>query len=130
MRDHLPKIAFVTGILIVMFVLSVPMISAEEKLMGKTVNINRATAEELAKVPLISPKLAQAILDPLVLRCVVVGPREDPVQIPGPHLQLVHPPARLRAIGETLIDTCQPSGCQGPTRPTKRPRGRGAAARR
>jgi len=62
MRDHLPKIAFVTGILIVMFVLSVPMISAEEKLMGKTVNINRATAEELAKVPLISPKLAQAIV--------------------------------------------------------------------
>ena len=62
MRDHLIKIAFVTGILIVMFVLSVPMLSAEEKLTGKTVNINRATAEELAPVPLISPELAQAIV--------------------------------------------------------------------
>ena len=35
----------------------------EEKLVGKTVNINTATAEELATVPLITPELAQAIVD-------------------------------------------------------------------
>lgn len=62
MRDNLARIAFVTGIMIVMFVLCQTMVSAEEKLMGKTVNINRATAEELARVPLISPELAQAIV--------------------------------------------------------------------
>lgn len=35
----------------------------EEKLVGKTVNINTATAEDLAKVPLITPELARAIVD-------------------------------------------------------------------
>jgi len=37
--------------------------SAEEKLKGKTVNINKATAEELVKnVPLITPQLAKNIV--------------------------------------------------------------------
>ena len=38
------------------------MVAAEEKLKGKTVNINTATAEELAQVPLLSPELAKAIV--------------------------------------------------------------------
>jgi competence protein ComEA len=38
------------------------MLAAEEKLMGKRVNINTATAEELAQVPLVTPELAQAIV--------------------------------------------------------------------
>jgi competence protein ComEA len=37
--------------------------SAEEKLKGKTVNINKVTAEELVKnVPLITPQLAKNIV--------------------------------------------------------------------
>jgi competence ComEA-like helix-hairpin-helix protein len=34
----------------------------EDKLVGKTVNINKATAEELATVPLITPELAANIV--------------------------------------------------------------------
>jgi competence ComEA-like helix-hairpin-helix protein len=34
----------------------------EEKLVGKTVNINKATAEELATVPLITPEIAKSIV--------------------------------------------------------------------
>lgn len=34
----------------------------DEKLTGKTVNINKATADELAAVPLITPDLAKAIV--------------------------------------------------------------------
>jgi competence ComEA-like helix-hairpin-helix protein len=37
--------------------------AAEDKLKGKTVNINKATAEDLMKnVPLITPELAKAIV--------------------------------------------------------------------
>ncbi len=49
-------------VLLVSIALCVPMLGAEEKLTGKTVNINTATAEELAQVPLITPELAQAIV--------------------------------------------------------------------
>ena len=38
------------------------MVTAEEKLMGKTVNINTTTAEELTQVPMITPELAPAIV--------------------------------------------------------------------
>ena len=38
------------------------MVVAEEKITGKTVNINTATTEELAQIPLITPELAQAIV--------------------------------------------------------------------
>ena len=62
MRGHESKIAFVIGILLVSVVLCGPMVAAEEKMVGKTVNINTATAEELAQVPLITPELAQAIV--------------------------------------------------------------------
>lgn len=34
----------------------------DEKLVGKTVNINKATAEELQAVPLITPELAKNIV--------------------------------------------------------------------
>lgn len=50
------------GILLISTVLCEPMLAAEEKLMGKRVNINTATAEELAQVPLVTPELAQAIV--------------------------------------------------------------------
>ncbi len=36
--------------------------AADEKLVGKTVNINKATADELATVPLITPELAKKIV--------------------------------------------------------------------
>lgn len=56
------NIAFVTGLLLVSMVLCGPTVVAEEKMTGKTVNINTATAEELAQVPLITPELARAIV--------------------------------------------------------------------
>ena len=34
----------------------------DEKLVGKTVNINKATADELAAVPLMTPELAKGIV--------------------------------------------------------------------
>jgi competence ComEA-like helix-hairpin-helix protein len=34
----------------------------DEKLTGKTVNVNKATAEELATVPLLTPELAKSIV--------------------------------------------------------------------
>ena len=51
-----------TGILLVSVILCKTMVAAEEKLAGKTVNINTATVEELAQVPLITPELARAIV--------------------------------------------------------------------
>ena len=62
MRNHVSKIAFVIGILFISIVLGEPMVAAEEKLVGKTVNINTATVEELAQVPMITPELARAIV--------------------------------------------------------------------
>ena len=45
------------------FIVSATTLFAEEKLVGKTVNINTATAEEIAKnVPLITPELAEKIV--------------------------------------------------------------------
>lgn len=48
----------------VLFCLGFARFSAadEEKLVGKTVNINKATAEELATVPLITPEIAKNIV--------------------------------------------------------------------
>jgi competence ComEA-like helix-hairpin-helix protein len=54
-------------ILLVGFIFSISTITAaaeEEKIKGKTVNINTATAEEFVKqVPLISPELAERIVE-------------------------------------------------------------------
>jgi competence ComEA-like helix-hairpin-helix protein len=61
-RDQLSYFTLAIGILLLSIVLCVPMVTAEEKLMGKTVNINTATAEELTQVPMITPELAQAIV--------------------------------------------------------------------
>lgn len=62
MSGHKSKIAFAMGLLLVSMVLCGPTVVAEEKMVGKTVNINTATAEELAQVPLITPELARAIV--------------------------------------------------------------------
>ena len=52
----------IAGILLLCGCLLAPMVFAEDKLVGKTVNINTATAEELAQVPMITPELAEAIV--------------------------------------------------------------------
>ena len=62
MKRHVSRIAFVTGILLISVILCQTMAVAEEKLAGKTVNINTATVEELTQVPLITPELARAIV--------------------------------------------------------------------
>jgi competence ComEA-like helix-hairpin-helix protein len=47
-----------------LFIVNATTLFAEEKLVGKTVNINTATAEELVKnVPLITPELAKKIVE-------------------------------------------------------------------
>ncbi len=43
-------------------VLSSYMVAAQEKLAGKTVNINTGTIEEFTKIPLMTPELAEAIV--------------------------------------------------------------------
>ena len=62
MRNQMSTFIWTIGVLLVAIALCVPLIEAEEKITGKTVNINTATAEELAQVPLITPELAQAIV--------------------------------------------------------------------
>jgi len=61
-RPYISIIVFVAGILLISTALSEPVVAAEEKITGKTVNINTATAEELVQIPLITPELAQAIV--------------------------------------------------------------------
>ena len=62
MTNHTSKLVSIISILLLSVVLGVPTATAQDKLVGKTVNINTATAEELAQVPLISPELAEAIV--------------------------------------------------------------------
>ena len=62
MRNQLSYFTLAIGILLLSMVLCVPMVMVEEKLMGKTVNINTTTAEELTQVPMITPELAPAIV--------------------------------------------------------------------
>ena len=62
MGNQVSKVALKIGILLLSIVLCTTMVTAEEKPMGKTVNINTATAEELTQVPMITPELAQAIV--------------------------------------------------------------------
>ena len=63
MRNQISKIGITIGVFFLAIIMCVPMDAAEEKLVGKTVNINTGTAEELAEVPLISPELAEAIVE-------------------------------------------------------------------
>jgi competence protein ComEA len=62
MRNQISTFTWTIGVLLVSIALCVPMAAAEEKLVGKTVNINTGTAEEFAQVPLITPELARAIV--------------------------------------------------------------------
>ncbi len=63
-RVGLVKVGYVLAacFFIVCFCLSSFSMADDEKLVGKTVNINKATAEELATVPLITPELAKKIV--------------------------------------------------------------------
>lgn len=51
------------AVLLVLLGLSTNLAAEEGKLVGKTVNINTGTVEELAQVPLISHELAEAIVE-------------------------------------------------------------------
>ena len=62
MRSQLSRIALTIGMLLLSVALCAPMAAAEEKLVGKTVNINTATVDDLAQVPLITRELAEAIV--------------------------------------------------------------------
>ena len=62
MGNQVSKVALKIGILLLSIVLCATMVTAEEKLIGRAVNINTATAEELVQIPLITPELAQAIV--------------------------------------------------------------------
>ena len=62
MKNQISMFTWTIGVLLVWTVLCAPVVVAEEKITGKTVNINTATAEELTQVPLITPELAQAIV--------------------------------------------------------------------
>ncbi len=53
-------------VLLVVFILASGMISIaaeEKKLLGKTININTATVDDFAQVPLISRELAERIVE-------------------------------------------------------------------
>ncbi len=57
------RVAFVLVLTGFFLVVSISAWSAEEKLKGKTVNINKATADDLMKnVPLMTPELAKNIV--------------------------------------------------------------------
>ncbi len=63
MRKQLSIIISIIGLLLLSISLYPPVVAAEEKLVCKTVNINTGTAEELTTVPLITPELADAIVE-------------------------------------------------------------------
>ena len=51
------------AVFLVLFGLSTNVAAEENKLVGKTVNINTGSVEELVQVPLISQELAKAIVE-------------------------------------------------------------------
>lgn len=63
MKLQLNKWLSVAGLLLLAMLLCTQVSAEEEKLVGKTVNINTATAEELATVPMITEELAEAIVE-------------------------------------------------------------------
>ena len=63
MRKQLSRIIPIIGLLMLSIFLCSPVVAAEEELFCKTVNINTCTAEELTTVPLITPELADAIVE-------------------------------------------------------------------
>jgi len=62
MRIQESNFTFAIGILFLSIVLLAPMLAAEEKHVGETVNINTGTIEELAVIPLLTLDLAEAIV--------------------------------------------------------------------
>ncbi|MGA3173470.1 MAG: helix-hairpin-helix domain-containing protein [Syntrophorhabdales bacterium] len=57
------KSVLLVALAALLFTLAAGFSAAEDKLKGKTVNINKATAEDLIKnVPLMTPELAKAIV--------------------------------------------------------------------
>ena len=63
MRNQMSKTVLTISMLLLSIVLCVSMAAAEEKLVGKTVNINTGTVEELAQIPLLTQELAEAIVE-------------------------------------------------------------------
>ena len=62
-KVSLSLVNVLTILLLTSAVPGVPAFAEEQKLVGKTVNINTATVEEIAAVPLISRELAEAIVE-------------------------------------------------------------------
>jgi competence ComEA-like helix-hairpin-helix protein len=62
MKKHTSRLVLMAGILLAFIALYASMGAAEEKLVGKTVNINTATVKDFEQVPLITPELAKAIV--------------------------------------------------------------------
>jgi len=62
-RNQRSKFIVSIGILLLSIVLCAPMIEAGEKKVEKTVNINTATIDELAEIPLLTQELAQTIVE-------------------------------------------------------------------
>ena len=60
----LKTVGYLSLLFTLFFVVNTMPISAEEILVGKTVNVNTATAEEfIENVPLITPELAEKIVE-------------------------------------------------------------------
>ena len=56
-------VATATLVVFCIIIHSAPAAAVEEKLIGKTVNINTATVEQFMQVPLISKELAERIVE-------------------------------------------------------------------
>lgn len=63
-KDTLKSVAFLSLLVVLCFAVNPAALLAEEELVGKTVNVNTATAEEFVEnVPLITPELAESIVE-------------------------------------------------------------------
>ena len=62
---NLKSVAFLSLLIVLLFAVNATALFAEEEeLVGKTVNVNTATAEEFVEnVPLITPELAEKIVE-------------------------------------------------------------------
>jgi len=59
----LKSVGYLSLLLFLLFAVNATPVFAEEKLVGKTVNVNTATAEDFVKnVPMITPELAERIV--------------------------------------------------------------------
>ena len=61
---NLKPVGYLPLFFIILLAINAMPVFAEEELIGKTVNVNTATAEEFVKnVPLITPELAESIVE-------------------------------------------------------------------